>query len=105
MTSLGADPYLGGPPLIADAARYREIVVRMAVSAGTGAQLYWTTKDSPATAEDKVVNIAIVGDGQMRDYAFPVATHPNWKGTITRIRLDPTNVSGAQIRIESILGR
>jgi hypothetical protein len=105
MTSLGADPYVGGPPLVAEAARYKEIVVRMAVSAGTGAQLYWTTKDSPATAEDKVLNIPIVGDGVTREYVFPVAKHPNWKDTITRIRVDPSNVAGAKVRIESIRGR
>ncbi len=104
-TSTGGDPYMAGPLLNVEASRYREIVVSMSVSAGTGAQMYWTTKESPNFAEDKVVNIGIVGDGVMRDYVFPVAGHPNWKGTITRLRLDPSNVAGAEIEIERIGGR
>jgi len=105
LRTIGADPYIGGPALMAEAARYKEIVVRMAVSAGSGAQVYWTTKDSPATAEDKVLNIGIVADGVMREYVFPVGGHPNWRGTITRVRLDPSNAAGAEILIESIRGR
>jgi hypothetical protein len=96
---------MAGPLLNVEASRYREIVVSMSVSAGTGAQMYWTTKESPNFAEDKVVNIGIVGDGVMRDYVFPVAGHPNWKGTITRLRLDPSNVAGAEMEIARIGGR
>jgi len=102
--STGADPYIGGPPLRVEASRYRRIVVRMAVSAGSGAQTYWTTQDSPHFDEQKVVNIAIVPDGRLRDYVFPVGEHRNWNGVITHLRLDPSNAAAADIVIQSIRG-
>ena len=102
----GGDPYMVRGTCAIDGNSVRTIRVRMAASAGTGAQFFWTTAGEPGMAEDKRLNAEIVADGQFHDVVFPVGTHPKWRGqTITSIRLDP--VAGADravVRIDSIRG-
>ncbi|MBC7286867.1 MAG: hypothetical protein H5T86_02265 [Armatimonadetes bacterium] len=102
----GGDPYMVRTNCTVDGNAVSRIHVRMAVSAGRGAEFYWTTADSPNFAEDKTVKISIQGDGEFHDYYFDVGKHQMWSGhTITAIRLDP--MSGAQsadIRIDFIRG-
>jgi hypothetical protein len=104
--AVGGDPYMERINCRLDGEAIRRIHVRMAVSAGTGAEFYWTTTDSPTMAEDKTVKIPIQGDGQFHDYYFEVGAHPGWQGkTITAIRLDPmSGAREADIRIDFIRG-
>jgi hypothetical protein len=102
----GGDPYTVRDNCRIAADTIARIHVRMAVSAGTGAQLFWTTADSPAMAEDKSVRIGIQGDGELRDCYFEVGKHAMWRGkTITGIRLDPmVGADEADIAIDFIRG-
>jgi hypothetical protein len=102
----GGDPFMIRSNCKVDGNTVRRIHVRMAVSAGAGAEFYWTTSDSPSFAEDKTAKIAIRGDGEFHDYFFEVGDHPMWRGkTITAIRLDPmSGATAAEIKIDFIRG-
>lgn len=102
----GRDPYMVRSNCRIEGNSVARVHVRMAVSAGAGAELYWTTVDSPQYAEDKTVKIQIRGDGKPHDYYFDVGRHPMWRGkTITGLRLDPmSGADAADIRIDFIRG-
>jgi hypothetical protein len=103
----GPDPALVGPPLKAPAAGFAHVVVRMALRPGDGrpsrdlAQLFWATSRLPE-GEASSRRFEAVGDGQMREYRVPVGTSPRWRGTITRLRLDPGTRAGVEVAIEAI---
>ena len=80
--------------------------VRLAATAGTGAQFFWTTEDERNMAENRRLNAEMTGDGQFQEIVFPVGEHALWRGkTITSIRLDPmSGAAKATIRIDWIRG-
>jgi hypothetical protein len=102
----GGDPYMVRANCRIAGDGVAQVRVRMAVSAGTGAQFFWTTEDSPTMAEDKSVSIGIQGDGQPHEYYFEVGKHAMWRGkTVTSIRLDPmVGAEEADITIDFIRG-
>ncbi len=104
--AVGGDPYMVRGNCRIDAEAITRIRVRIAVSAGAAAQLFWTTADSPTMAEDKRVDAHLAADGEFREVLFNVGSHPNWRGkTITGIRLDPmAGAEAAKIRIDWIRG-
>jgi hypothetical protein len=92
---IGSDPYLVRGNLDVDAEKAKTIVVRMKVTGGEGGQIYWSTKESSAIAEDKDVRFAVTADGQFHEYRVNMGAHPLWTGTVTSLRLDPVNGKGA----------
>ena len=106
MAATGSDPYMIRSHCDIDGAQVKGIRVRLAVSAGSGAQFFWTTAESPALAEDKTLGVPIEADGEFHEVVFPVAQHPKWAGqTITSIRLDPmTGAEKAHVKIDFIRG-
>jgi hypothetical protein len=102
--SIGSDPYMVCEPTKIKASEYSEIAIRMRTSKGEMAQFFWSTESEPL-GEANSISFPIVSDGRIHEYVIPVGKHNNWKGTITSIRLDPTNSSDSEIIIESIIGR
>ncbi len=104
----GVDPYMIRSNCEIDGSKVARIHIRMAVGpqAGTGAQWYWATEDSPTLAEDKVVRFEVINDGKFHDYYIDVGKHKMWRGhKITTIRLDPASGgSGAEVKIDFIRG-
>jgi len=102
----GGDPYLVRPNLKVEGNRYRAIIVRMKVSGGSSGQFYWTTREFPGFAEDKVALFPVIPDGQFHEYRIEVGEHPLWKNrTVTAIRLDPNNgAPESRFEIEWIKG-
>lgn len=102
----GIDPYMIRGTCAIDGNTVRSIRVRMAATAGTGAQFFWTTAKEPAMAEDRRVDTDMTADGEFHDVVFAVGTHPKWRGqTITSIRLDPVaGADKATVKIDSIQG-
>ncbi len=102
----GGDPYMVRANCRIAGDAVDRVHARMSVSAGEGAQFFWTTEDSPAMAEDKSVHIGIRADGGMHDCYFEVGGHEMWRGqTITSIRLDPmVGAQEADITIDFIRG-
>ena len=102
----GPDPYLVRGHLRVEGDACPVLLLRMRVSAGRGAQLFWTTKSSPHFAEDKTIGFAIRADGKFHEYRLAPGRHAAWAGqTITAIRIDPTTgTTAAEFAIDSVRG-
>jgi len=86
------DYWIESQPLAVDANNYNAIMINMASNApdGVGA-IYFKTSDSDSYTDDKKVEFSVNTDGKFRDYSIVMGKNPNWKGTITGIRIDPSN--------------
>ena len=102
--SIGSDPYMVSMFATIDASAYSEIVVRMRTTRGKHAQIFWSTGSSPV-GEATSASFQIDSDGRFHDYVIPVGQHAKWQGTITSLRLDPTDSARSEIAVESITGR
>ncbi len=97
----GSDPYLSSPPLMIEADRVQQIVVRMKSNQDERGQLFWGSPGSPPS-EANSIGFRIVGDGQFHDLALNVAESKRWRGLITSLRLDPANKSDVDFEIDEI---
>lgn len=89
-TVSGSDPYLIRGMVQVSGNDVRAIRVRMRVSTGRSAQLFWTTQSSPGFTEGKQIPFAVQADGQFHEYRLEVGRHPQWSGQqITGLRIDP----------------
>ena len=102
--STGSDPYMVSMPTKINASEYSRVVIRMKISRGAHAQLFWSTESNPIS-EATSIRFEIRSDGNSHDYVIPVAQHTKWKGMITSLRLDPTDSAGSEIAVESITGQ
>ncbi|GIV18513.1 MAG: hypothetical protein KatS3mg023_0264 [Armatimonadota bacterium] len=105
-TTTGDDPAFFGPPVRFAAARYRRIRVRMRLEAPGQrsedmGQIFWTTR-STAESEATSVRFSVHVDGQWHDYVLSLSENPRWRGTVTRLRLDPCTRSGVKVQIARI---
>lgn len=104
MLVTGPDPYLIRRRLHVPAESCPVLVIRMSKQAGGKGQIFWTTSDSPAFADDKHITYETPADGQFHDIRLPVGKHPMWAGkTITALRIDPDVVGEpGTVAVESI---
>ncbi|MCE5240254.1 hypothetical protein LLH23_17460 [bacterium] len=108
MTTTATDPYFVRGSLDVPADTVKTVVVRMALPAGAQGdlQVFWTTSDSPGFDEAKSARTKLIADGQMRDYAIPVGSHPLWAGKrLTGFRIDPgSGPAGVEVQIDAVRG-
>jgi hypothetical protein len=102
--STGPDPYMVSASMRIDSSEYSRIVIRMKTRVGRHAQFFWSTGKEPIS-EATSMRFQIESDGEFHDYVIPVAEHGKWKGVITSLRLDPTDLAGSEIAVESIIGK
>jgi tetratricopeptide (TPR) repeat protein len=100
--STGEDPSIERNGLAIDATTMPIIEIRMKVSAGGVLGLYFTTDSDNEYGEDKVLYKEITLNGQFNTYTLDMSQVPAWKGTITRLVVDPLKVAGATIEIDYI---
>ncbi|MGD8814457.1 MAG: hypothetical protein PVI78_08270, partial [Anaerolineales bacterium] len=93
-TSTSNDPYMMSHPISADASRLSRIEIRMRTSAGREASIFFITESDSDWGEDKALHFPVTGVGQFHIYKLDMATVNSWRGTITGLRLDPTNSIG-----------
>jgi hypothetical protein len=98
--SSGTDPSAESPATWVNTREHRWVYVRMSQTAGTTAQIFFQTETFPAFTADRVVSFPIIADGVMRDYVVPMGDSANYKGVVTKWRLDPTNASGSVMAID-----
>ncbi len=102
--STGPDPYMVGPPIRADARRYKRFCLKMRLVMPKGTspvgQLFWARMDERYFTEPKSVKFPLKPDGQFYVYCLDLEGHPEWRGTITRLRLDPGSGSGIEVEID-----
>lgn len=99
--STGNDPYMASPRIYIGATDFPRIEIRMKISAGNTADLYFITGSESIYDESKVLHFPIISDGQFHIYSLNMSTVKTWSGEITQIRFDPTN-SQADIEIDYI---
>lgn len=83
------------------------IYIKMAVSGQSPvSQFFWGTSEQPYPTAEKVVNINVTADGQIREYILDMKAHPLWNGKeIVLIRLDPaSNAPAAEFQVDYITG-
>ena len=102
--SAGNDPFGYSPPLWANSLRATpKLKVRLRATAGDMAVLFFTTEHDSAWNIDKAIAIQpLITDGQWHDYTVDLRNSPNYKGVVTQIRLDPTDVAGAQFGVDHV---
>jgi len=100
--STGADPYMIGPSIQIQARTDDVVTIRMKLSAGQQAQIFWIRKSAGQYSESKSMVFTVNPDGQFHTYEVMVGQSPEWNGTITQIRLDPTNMADAAIYIDYV---
>lgn len=92
-TATVADLPAASPPI--DTA-YDHVFVNFASQmASTRAQLFFATSAEDSFSEDKSAIVTANNDGNWYTYDFNFSGNPKWKGTITRVRFDPTDSPGA----------
>lgn len=106
-TSTSRDPQLTSSITYLDCAKYSRAWVRMRAEPGdegpasaTG-QLFWSTIERELN-EDASVKFEVLLDGKWHDYELDLAANSNWKGRTDRLRLDPVDVAGVDLRIDEI---
>ncbi len=104
--STGGDPYMHGPPIRVDAAKFRTLVLRLRVQFPTGAQpigqVFWVREDDPNWSESKSVRFPLPTDGQWRELRVDLTQSPEWKGIITQLRLDPGSGTGIIVELDYV---
>ena len=90
-----SDPQVISPPIVENPANSNILQIRMASNAPDGeAAVYFTVQGGSNFSEDKKVPFPLVnepgGTARYYEYVVPMLINPNWAGTITRIRIDPS---------------
>jgi hypothetical protein len=102
----GPDPYILRTMLAVPADSCKTIELRIRLTAGSGGQLFWTTKDSPSFDESKSVYLPLAADGEFHTLKVDLSSHPGWTGEITGLRIDPGGGAAAgEFSIDYIRGR
>lgn len=95
------DPSFTSQTLDLQANKVKAIIIKMRVSAGKGAQLFWTASGG-GTSEAASVNFELKPGTEMQTYRIDLKANPRWKGKIAGFRFDPTDTAKATIEIDSI---
>lgn len=96
LTSSSTDPQLASTPLNLNAADYGTLLISMKNSTtSSSGQLYFQTQgDSSWSTTRSVTFKTVASDPSYTLYTLNVGSNPWWQGTISRLRLDPTNTTG-----------
>ncbi|MDH5406262.1 MAG: sulfatase [Candidatus Aminicenantes bacterium] len=101
MRATGIDPYMIKPINI-DSSRITAIFIRMKVSMGNMAYLYWKNDQFPTFSLKTAYLLEFIPDDKFHDYYIFVEDIANWTGRLKILRLDPTNEESV-IEIDEIL--
>ncbi len=99
--AIGGDPYMAGPRIELAAADALYLEIQMRSTKGADAQVFWEV-DGRAFNEADSMHFTVIPDGEWHTYRLALKDSPNWTGTITRLRLDPSNAEGGDIGIALI---
>ena len=92
--STGDDPSFESPAsLVIPASNTPVITVRMRIIQGQGTvgQIFFLTDQDSNWDESKSVVFILDQDGTFQTYNILMSENPAWRGTVTKIRLDPVN--------------
>ena len=91
VTYTADDPHLTGPVDFWQAADAPTLYVRAGFRQSSDlARLYWRSHGAAGYSEACAVDFAVRPDGVVRTYEIDLARHPEYRGAIIGLRLDPT---------------
>lgn len=99
-TSTGNDPYVESADTWVNTRESRWVLVRMSNTEGTTGQVFFQTETDPTWTPEKSVTFPIVADGTMQTYIVDFDAVEEYRGVVTKWRLDPTDASGSAIVVE-----
>jgi hypothetical protein len=105
--STGDDPAFFGPPMQARSSDFSRVRLRLKLRRADGqpfnntAQLFWQTSRLPES-EAASARFEVTGDGQWHDYEVSVGLNPRWRGSITRLRLDPCTRRDVDVSLDDL---
>jgi hypothetical protein len=103
-TTTGSDPFMHHDNLHLHGSVTNVLYLRMRVSAGTAAQIYWGTREAPSYSEARVHHFAVTPGSSFRLYTIDLSGHSEWAGReIVQLRLDPTSASGATVEVDFLV--
>ena len=99
----GTDPQISSPEdLNIEATKFSKIEIRMRVSAGESAQLFFSPGDSGMSERNSII-FEIKPGSEFHTYVIDLHKVAGWKGIINQLRLDPTSdVIGETVEIDYI---
>ena len=77
-------------------------IVLMKVTAGDTADLFYEVNGTGFSGTQRK-RFDLRNNTEFVKYQLYMAEDPNWVGTITKLRLDPTNASGANVQLDYML--
>ncbi len=95
------DPFMGISGLQLWATPCDKLSVRMRLTAGTEAQIFWISRLAPVGSEFQSYRFPIEPDGEFHTYEVTLGEVLSWAGTMTGLRLDPTD-RPAEVEIDYI---
>ena len=103
-STTGNDPVIVSPGgLSVDASTRKWIVVRMKVTEGKLAEVFYKRTADPNFASLRKRQFDIRSNSEFVTYQLDMTDDPLWTGTVDRLRLDPTTSSGAKVYIDYLL--
>jgi len=101
VTVSGDDPQLVGPETSFDAATFPTIRIRGKSTLQGPARAYFATSEAKNFDESRSIEFQGLS-GDMADVVVDMSKHPAWKGTITRLRIDPAPSGSGTVTIEDL---
>ena len=99
----GDDPQIQGPASPAFSATGRRwLHVRMRVTSGSYAELFWSTLLNWSFTQSRSVRFTVTPDNAWRDYVVDMSANSSWTGTIRQLRFDPSEASAGRFEIDFI---
>lgn len=71
-----------------DADKFDQLVFHARSHDGNHTKAIYWARDGESFSEDRVIRFEALGDGETHPYVIPMASHPQWNGTITQLRID-----------------
>ena len=105
MRTTGADPYLVRSALSVPTRGVKALRIRLRATGGDGmGEVFWQSNLAPSWSPERARKFAMPNDGKWHEVRVPLRGHPQWRGTITALRLDPTTAPGARVDVDWIRG-
>jgi len=104
MTSTSSDPILFSPSeLQIDGMNQKKIIIRARISAGSFAELFYRRSTDADFSGTRKKRFDITSNTEFVTYSLDMNEDPQWSEFVTRLRLDPTEVSGAVIDLDYVV--
>lgn len=91
-TATAYDPYLTSNGLSVDAEKQKVIRITLQTDSihPELCQVFWAP-EKEGFSEKRTAGVRLTSDGREHEYVFNLKNNPEWRGTITRFRIDPVN--------------